>query len=329
MKILVLRKYFLLLTLCFLTTEVIATGATFFDYDGDGKADIAVVRSEVNNPNFVWYILQSRDGFRADVWGLDLWQDYPIFGRDFDGDGKADLCVTRGSANRPYLNWFILNSRDNTLTTVQWVANGIPVPQDYDGDGKPDIANYDLGWWYIRQSSDGQVYSEHFGTSNDRPLSGGDYDGDGKADLAVVRYMPHQPGEAIPFTLYIRRSFDGTWASYDLGDARFTGVLTGDYDGDGKADVAIWQGNLWLWVRSSDNELDGFRFGTVTADLPMPGDYDGDGKTDPAVYRSGTIISPQSYFYVQQSRDGFTATPWGVYGDFVDPGTRYIRAEGF
>lgn len=33
------------------------------DYDGDGKHDIAVFREGV------WYLLQSRDGFRAIQWG--------------------------------------------------------------------------------------------------------------------------------------------------------------------------------------------------------------------------------------------------------------------
>ena len=330
MKALFFGKYFAWVALGFFMTGGKVLSATLFDYDGDRKADLAVVRREQNNPNFIWYFLQSSDGFRAELWGLQNGTpaDVPLFGRDYDGDGKADLCVIRGPASQSYLYWYIFNSRDNTVTGVQWGnnVNDLSVPQDYDGDGKTDIAVYRNGWWYIRRSSDDQLYAEQFGAPNDRRLTGGDYDGDGKADLAVVRYFPAQPGEAIPFTLYIRRSRDGTWASYNLGDARFTGVLTGDYDGDGIADVAIWQGNLWLWVRSSDNQLQGVRWGDPTHDIPMPGDYDGDGKTDPTVYRPGT----QSYFYILQSRDGFMATPWGIFGDIPDGiGTRFIPAVGF
>lgn len=349
MKNFVLGKYALRIMFCFLAAIINVEAGTILDYDGDGRTDLVVRRFDQSVPYFVWYILQSRDGFRAQVWGLREGQpfgDSLRFVGDYDGDGKNDFAAARTVAgNEQYENWYILSSRDNTMMSVLFMTGQRAVPQDYDGDGKTDIAVYRLGWWYIRQSSNNQLYAEQFGRGStgtggsslpaDVPLSGGDYDGDGKADLAVVRYTPPNPaGTAIPMTLYIRRSLDRTWASYNLGDARFTGVLSGDYDGDGRADVAIWQGNLWLWNRSSDNQLQGVRFGTgaaSTEDAPVPGDYDGDGKFDPAVYRRGF---PQSYFYILQSRDGFRAVQWGnnqdgTDGSFGAGGTRYIPAVGF
>lgn len=323
-------KYCFWLSLCFLATVLNITAATILDYDGDGKTDLVVARFDQSNPNFVWYILQSRDGFRADVWGLQS-TDRPRFEGDYDGDGKTDIAVIRLLPDNPSLYWYILNSQNNTMTVLQWgLKHGdSPMPQDYDGDGKTDIAVFRGGWWYILHSGNSQFFAEKFGTGNDIPLAGGDYDGDGKADLTVIRYTHGQPGTAIPTTMYIRQSQNGHWAVYNLGDARFTGVLTGDYDGDGKADVAIWQGNLWLWARSSDNQLEGVRFGQIPGDRPVPGDYDGDGKTDPAVYRRSF---PQSYFYILQSRDGFRVVPWGANDDVTDGstgGTRYIPAIGF
>ena len=82
---------------------------------------------------------------------------------DFDGDGKTDLAVFRPNEG----NWYILNSQDNSVRTVQFGLDGdIPVSSDYDGDNKADLAVYrpTEGNWYRLNSSDGQFYSVHFGT---------------------------------------------------------------------------------------------------------------------------------------------------------------------
>jgi len=159
---------------------------------------------------------------------------------DYDGDGKWDVTVARRiPAVNQEINWYALNSSDNSMTAFHWGMLGdLQVPQDYDGDGKTDFAVYrGAGWWYILRSSDGQFQAERFGASGDSPFMGGDYDGDGKDDLATVSITA---GPMVQ--LFIRLSGSGNWAQYSLGDARFTGVVAGDYDGDGKADPAIWQG---------------------------------------------------------------------------------------
>jgi FG-GAP-like repeat len=328
---------------CFSVFAISAKAASaVFDYDGDGKTDPVVIR-QPSNGSLTWYVLQSRDGFKSTAWGVS--PTSPSEGDatngtigDYDGDGKYDLAVVRrSSTSNQNLAWFILNSNTNTMKVFQWgLISDRRVPKDYDGDGKTDVAVYRNGAWYVLRSSDGQLYAEQFGTSQDRPLAGGDYDGDGKADLAVIRYgQAPFPGGAIPTTLYLRRSLDGTWVGYNLGDARITGVLTGDYDGDGKADVAMWQGNLWLWIRSSDNQAQGVRFGLVPQDMPAPGDYDGDGKTDPAVYRRGNgacgsnDTQSQSYFYVLGSSDGFKAIQWGLTCDGAPATFDYVLPIGF
>jgi len=61
-------------------------------------------------------------------------------------------------------------------------------------------------------------------------------------------------------------------------------VASGDYDGDGYADCAVFRPSSGLWAVY---DLTRFYFGE-SADIPVSGDYDGDGTTEAAVYRAST-----------------------------------------
>jgi hypothetical protein len=85
--------------------------------------------------------------------------------------------------------WYAASSAGNAFRSVHWGAAGdIPVPADYDGDGKTDYAVFrpSNGNWYVTRSSDLSYFILGFGLAGDRPVSA-DYDGDGQADVAVFR----------------------------------------------------------------------------------------------------------------------------------------------
>ncbi|HEX9960631.1 MAG TPA: FG-GAP-like repeat-containing protein, partial [Pyrinomonadaceae bacterium] len=153
------------------------------DWDGDGKADLAVYRNGVNNgQSYFFYRPSSQPAvdFVTLYWGIG--GDAPVRG-DYDGDGRLDAAVFRPAD----ATWYILQSSNSQYRYEQW---GLPtdkfVPADYDGDAKTDLAVFRDGTWYIKQSSNNQQRFENFGLGSDAPVPA-DYDGDGRADIAVFR----------------------------------------------------------------------------------------------------------------------------------------------
>ncbi len=222
---------------------------TAFDFDGDGRADVAIYRPN----NGTWYILGTSSGFQSRQWGFGA--DIRVPG-DYDGDGKTDIAIYRPSNG----TWYIIGSTSG-FQTVQWGSGAdIPVPADYDGDGKTDIAIYrpSTGTFYIIGTSSG-FQTIQWGSPGDVPLPA-DYDGDGKADVAIYR----------PST--------GTW--YILGtssgfQSRQWGFgsdipVPADYDGDGKTDIAIYRPSNGTWYiigSSSGFKTVQWGFGN---DIPLP-----------------------------------------------------------
>ncbi len=319
----VLFKKLVILFLVFSAWQSTSAKAVL-DFDGDGKTDPTVVRFEPTNKKFVWYSLRSRDGFFSIQWGAGIeGMEDQFVPEDYDGDGKWDVAVWRRNFLQGGQSYFyIYYSQTNTFAVIPWGLNGDrPVPQDYDGDGKADIAVYRAsdGIWYIQQSRDG-FRAERWGKSGDEPVRG-DYDGDGRADLALFRR--DNSTLRADMTFYIKRSSDGNWIVERFGYRQADFAVPGDYDGDGKTDIAVWRGateygnGVWYWHRSSDGKYDQVRWGlTFTPDYAAQGDYDGDGKTDVAVWRKGggncSDGTPgPSYFYINGSKNGFTAFPWG------------------
>lgn len=172
---------------------------------------------------------------------------------DFDGDGKTDAAVTRDVAGT--LVWYVQRSSDGGLSAVSWgLAKDFgyppadtPVPADFDGDGKTDIAVRRITWkigdppfssiWYILESSTDKMVAIRWGTHGtdfngtplDDPRSVGDFDGDGKADLSVYRHVSTLIGSNWWF---IRRSSDGVLTGVEWGrhnDFYYDVPIPGDY----------------------------------------------------------------------------------------------------
>ncbi|MEA1927772.1 MAG: NosD domain-containing protein, partial [Candidatus Auribacterota bacterium] len=188
------------------------------DYNGDGKADLAVFRASSG----LWAIR----GITRTYFGAE--SDIPVSG-DYNGDGTADIALFRGSAGL-------------------WAARGVtrvyfggssdsPAAGDYNGDGNCDIGIFrpSSGLWAIRG-----VTRSYFGAESDLPVSG-DYNGDGSVDIALFR------GSAGLWAARgITRVYFG--GSDDL-------PIPGDYSGSGDIIPAIFRESSGLWAVRSVTRL--------------------------------------------------------------------------
>ncbi|MET0624538.1 MAG: VCBS repeat-containing protein [Pyrinomonadaceae bacterium] len=296
------------------------------DYDGDRKADLAMFRPAEG----VWHVKRSSNNEPYAIhWGLS---DDKLVPADYDGDGKDDFAVYRKPAtNASKPTWYIRNS-----TNGQWRSeifgsrDASPAPADYDGDGRADLAVALLGSYEILHSSDNSIASFHLPIVNrdDAPVSNhndivvpADYDGDGMADPAIYDERPEGPtSHGGPRVWVIRRSSDGVVFSVPFGGGDDVPV-PGDYNSDGKTDIAVWHPDerLWSIIENLNENPTGYPVSEIIwgepGDLVVPADYDGDGKTDPAVWRPGEGIWEILYSSSNESSTQY----WGLSSDIPVP----------
>lgn len=264
-------------------------GRTAFDFDADGRADVAVWRPATGD----WLVIQSSN---STVISMQLGASGDrIVPADYDNDNHTDHAVYTPSSGR----WSIRKSATGETVRTFWgLAGDIPVPGDYDGDGFADLAVWrpSDGNWYIWHSSTGSYYAVLFGNASlgDTPVAG-DYDGDGVTDIAVHR--------ASTAEWYVRRSSDEVITGLQWGLSTDI-AAPADYDGDGRTDYAVWRdsGNPaaageWYVYTSSRGAVLYSQFGASSpADVLAPADYGGDGIADFAVWRPSS-----GYWYIWQS----------------------------
>ena len=92
--------------------------------------------------------------------------------------------------------------------------------------------------------------------------------------------------------------------------------LTGDYDGDGRADIGIWRPSNGRWyIRWSSTNWGNYTeyLWGVAGDTAMDADFDGDRRADLAVWRPST-----GQWFIRGSASHYATYAlytWGVAGD--------------
>jgi hypothetical protein len=291
------------------------------DFNGDGKTDFTVVRNTGGGAGgqITWfYNFNGSSTYSGAQWGSA--GDFYV-PADYDGDGKDDIAVWRGSLDEPA--FFILQSGTNTVRADAFgLAGDDPrVVGDYDGDGIADVAVFRSGasagqpsaWYYRSSISPDGVTGRFWGENGDFPAPG-DYDGDGKYDYCVQRNAGNN--QAV---FWVQLS-NGTVQPPVYFGYPNDSIVPGDYDGDGKTDIAIARsvgGSYQWWIRSSQTgNISGVSWGTSATDFLAQGDYDGDGKTDPAIWRSSTTPGESAFWALGSQNGSVIATAWGQSGDY-------------
>ena len=196
------------------------------------------------------------DGFDREGRGGDPSQrvvygtNYQPLTGDFNGDGFSEFVLVRQNSKTGAVDWFFDRNGDGRTNLVSFGLRGDrPVVGDINGDGRDDLVvtrNNGRGGldWYADTDLDGgsaDAYFSHYGFNTDTPLLG-DIDGDGKDDLVAVRK------EGGGLSWYINKKTDWQGGSRLPAEVRRFGLsadvpLMGDFNGDGKDDLAAVRAN--------------------------------------------------------------------------------------
>ncbi|URZ08029.1 NlpC/P60 family protein [Clostridium felsineum] len=308
------------------------------DFNGDGKTDVATFYDYGNGASRIHVFTSNGSSFdyaSAYGWwktdnGYDTSRIADVVAGDFNGDGKDDIAVIYnygGGATRIHVFISTGNSFSYTDCNGWWSTPSgydagritAAVAGDFNGDGKADIATfYDYGNSETRIhvfTSTGSSFSytdcngwwNSTGYDSNRikgRVVAGDFNGDGKTDIAAMYDYGNSESRIHVFTStgssFTYAGGYGWWNSTGYDANRVTGKLVaGDFDGDGKSDIAAMYdyGNSETRIHVFKSTGDSFTYtgangwwnttgydaNKVTGRV-VAGDFNGDKKADIAAF---------------------------------------------
>jgi hypothetical protein len=204
------------------------------DFDGDGKADPAVVEQGQ------WYVWFSFFGYGCGgPYALAVNYGTPVAG-DFDGDRLADPAMAAGT------NWYVWFSSGGYQRQGPFNLGvaGAPLVADIDADGKADpIVVACGGDWYAWPSASGYAITGPVNPLVCGDPIAGDFDGDRQVDIGIVANGN--------WTLWLSGAGYSAIGPFALGDVESTPAV-GDLDGDRRDDLIMVNTSDWrVWCSQS------------------------------------------------------------------------------
>ena len=286
------------------------------DFNGDGKLDLAMENSYYNG--VVTILLGNGDGTFTPAANSPITVGGPfetpgaVAMGDFNGDGIPDLIATNANnvGSDPGVMTVLLGKGDGTFTptasspvSVGSAPISIAVG-DFNRDGMEDLAlvNFDgnnvtillgNGDGTFTPATNSPLMVGSFPTS----IAMGDFNGDGILDLAVTNSA--YTSSTVGSLTVLLGNGDGTFATTGGSPITVGGdpvsVTVGDFNGDGKADLAVANNSddtVMILLGSGNGQFMLASNSPIrVGDFPQseaPGDFNGDGITDVAVANSGS-----------------------------------------
>ncbi|GAA4012639.1 FG-GAP-like repeat-containing protein [Streptomyces marokkonensis] len=312
------------------------------DYNGDGRSDLAAWYDYGDGHDSLQTLTAAADGtleqpFQSYASAVGSWyaENMQFSTGDYNGDGRGDMAALYGYSDGSVRLFTALGKADGGFAAPSpswdaepggWTARNMTLHSgDFDGDGRDDLAawyDYDNGddrlFTFTATPSGGfnAAFPSWSNTNNDWNSDNlkfvvGDFNGDGRDDLGGLYRHADNSVKTYSFLANGTGGFQASiasWGSSTFGDWNRTYVHAGDFDGDGRDDIAAWydysDGRDAIHILTSSTTEDG-HFGTpykayttaagnfAYSDMRVvPGDYNGDGRDDLAAmygYSDGKV----------------------------------------